>query len=127
MKKVLIIDDDMDIRMVINTILQGKYELKEAASKNEGMRVLEEFHPDLIVLDVMMENHDSGFEMARELKSDSKYKDIKILMTTNVDNELNIDYKKEAGNDEWLPVDDYIVKPVDPKEFIPKVESLIGP
>ncbi len=126
MKKVLIIDDDVDIREVLLTILEGKYELQEAGSREEGMKVLKEFRPDLVILDVMMERHDSGFEMSREIKNNDELKDTKILMTTSVDQEMKMDFKKIAGDADWLPVDDYICKPIDPKGFIPKVENLIG-
>jgi CheY-like chemotaxis protein len=126
MKKVLIIDDDIDIREVLTTVLEGKYDLQEAGSREEGLQKLKGFKPDLIILDVMMERHDSGFELAREIKSREDLKDIKILMTTSIDDEMKMDFKKEAGKSDWLPVDDYIVKPVDPKNFIPKVENLIG-
>lgn len=126
MKKVLIIDDDPDIREVLNTILEGKYELKEAASREEGQAALKEFLPDLAILDVMMERHDSGFELARAIKNDEQLKGIKILMSTNVDNEMNMDFKKTAGDPDWLPVDDYVVKPIDPKVILEKVEKLLG-
>ena len=78
MKKVLIIDDDPDIREVLITILEGKYELQEAENREKGMKSVKEFKPNLIILDVMMERHDSGFEMAREIKNDAGLKDIKI-------------------------------------------------
>lgn len=126
MKKVLIIDDDPDIREVVKTILSDKYEVREAASREEGTATLKDYHPDLVVLDVMMEKHDSGFELAREIKAQDDLKNIKILMTTNVDNEMKMDFKKTAGDPDWLPVDDYVVKPVDPKTFLPKVAKLLG-
>ena len=126
MKKVMIIDDDADIREVLSTILEGKYILQEAASAEEGLNALKEFKPDLAILDVMMERHDAGFELARTIKGEPELKDIKILMLTSVDQELNMNFKKEAGKSDWLPVDDYICKPVDPKGFLPKVEGLIG-
>ena len=126
MKKVLIIDDDPDIREVLSTILEGKYELRQAASREEGQTALKEFLPDLALLDVMMERHDSGFELSREIKNDEQLKGIKILMLTNVDNEMNMDFKKTAGDPDWLPVDDYVVKPIDPKVIIEKVEKLLG-
>ena len=126
MKKVLIIDDDPDIRDVLTTILEGKYELQETGSREEGMKAVKEFVPDLVILDVMLEKHDSGFEMSREIKGDEQFKDIKVLMLTNVDAEMKMDFKKVAGDPDWLPVDDYVVKPIDPKDFLPKVEKLIG-
>lgn len=126
MKKVLIIDDDPDIREVLVTILEGKYELQEAGNREEGEKALKEFVPDLVVLDVMMEKHDSGFEMSRNIKHDEQLKHAKILMLTNVDKEMKMDFKKVAGDPDWLPVDDYIVKPIELKEFLEKVEKLIG-
>lgn len=72
MKKVLIIDDDPDIREVLTSRLEGKYELREAGSRKEGTKALKEFVPDLVVLDVMMEDLDSGIEMSREISHDEQ-------------------------------------------------------
>lgn len=74
----------------------------------------------------MMEETTAGFNFARFIKEDEKYKDIKIVITTNIDKELNIDFKKEAGDETWLPVDDYILKPVDPKILIEKINNLLN-
>ena len=126
MKKVLIIDDDPGIRDVLKIVLGGRYELQEAVNRQEGKKVLKEFSPDLIVLDVMMEDLDSGFEMAREIGQDEEFKDTKILILTNADQEMGVDFQKFAGDEEWLPVDGYIYKPIKPKEFLAKVEKLIG-
>lgn len=126
MKKVLIIDDDPGIREALKMVLEGRYELQEARNRKEGKKVLKEFGPDLIVLDVMMEDLDSGFEMAREIGQDEELKDIKILILTSADKEMDMDFQKFAGDDEWLPVDGYINKPIKPKEFLTKVEKLIG-
>ncbi len=126
MKKVLIIDDDLDIREVLTSVLEGKYDVEEAVNREEGAKTLKEFVPDLVLLDVMMEEYDSGFEMAREIKHDELLKHVKILMLTGVDNVMNIDFKEVAGDPSWLPVDDYVVKPVKPKELLEKVEKLIG-
>ena len=79
MKKILIVDDDADMREVMSTILADKYELAEANSKSEGLNKLKEIKPDLIVLDVMMEDLSSGFEMAREVKLNDKLKGIKDI------------------------------------------------
>jgi CheY-like chemotaxis protein len=126
MKKVLIIDDDPDIRETLTSFLEEKYDVKGAASREEGTIALKEFVPDLIVLDVMMEEYDSGFEMAREIKHDEQLKHAKILILTSVDKKMNIDFKAEAGKPYWLPVDDYVVKPINQEEFLAKVEKLIG-
>ena len=125
MKKILLIDDDPDLREVMNTVLSSHYDLELAGSKEAGYKMLENSIPDLIVLDVMMESYDSGFEMCRELKNNDKYKDIRILILTSVDKRMNIDFKAEAGDPDWLPADDYISKPVEPQELLAKVENLL--
>jgi CheY-like chemotaxis protein len=128
MKKILIIDDDADLRDAMKTVLsaeRGSYELREAGSRTQALESLKSFTPDLVLLDVMMESNNAGFELAREIKNNPKLKAAKILMITNVDKEMKMDFKKEAGDKDWLPVDDYIVKPVEPKMLLAKVRNLV--
>jgi CheY-like chemotaxis protein len=126
MKKILIVEDDEDMRTILKTMLSGKYEVREACSAREGREKLERFKPDLIVLDVMMEEVDSGFQLARAVKQELGLENIKILMTTGIDNEMKINFKKSAGDETWLPVDDYIVKPLKNDEVLGKVSKLLG-
>jgi CheY-like chemotaxis protein len=125
MKKILIVDDDTELRLVMKTALAAHYELREAGSKKEALGVLKTFAPDLVMLDVMMETETAGFELAREIRGNPKFKRVKILMMTNIDTESNLDFKSEAGDPAWLPVDDYMVKPVGPKALLAKVQKLI--
>jgi CheY-like chemotaxis protein len=125
MKKILIVDDDAELRLVMKTALSAHYELREAGSKTEALKILKTFCPDLVMLDVMMETDTAGFELAREIRGDTKFKKVKILMMTNIDTQSNLDFKSEAGDPSWLPVDDYIVKPVGPKALLAKVKKLV--
>ena len=125
MKKILIVDDDADLRLVMKTALSAHYELREAGSKKEALDVLKTFSPGLVMLDVMMETDTAGFELAREIRAIAKFKKVKILMMTNIDTQSNLDFKSEAGDPAWLPVDDYMVKPVEPKALLAKVERLL--
>jgi DNA-binding response OmpR family regulator len=124
MKKILIVDDDPDIRDAIATVLKTAYQIEEAGSGTEALKQLSTFTPDLVILDVMMETNSTGFDLARQIKKIPAPP--KILMLTGVDKEMNIDYKAEAGNPDWLPVDDYLIKPVMPKSLTEKVSALIG-
>jgi CheY-like chemotaxis protein len=126
MKKILIVEDDEDMRTILKTMLSGKYEVNEAASAREGKEKLADFSPDLLILDVMMEELDSGFQLARSVRQEQGLENIKILMTTSIDNEMKINFKKSAGDESWLPVDDYIVKPLKKDEVLGKIEALIG-
>jgi CheY-like chemotaxis protein len=126
MKKILIVDDDKDLREVMRTVLEKQYTVQEAGNAKEGLAAAIKFSPDLILLDVMMETLSAGFDLARELKTSKKTKQAKILMITNVDKAMKIDYQSETGDTSWLPVDEYVVKPVDPKMLLAKVQKLLS-
>ena len=124
MKKIVIIDDDADLRLTMKTILSSKYEVREAGSAKEGMNLVRSYAPDVVLLDVMMESETAGFELARNIKQDKGNKKVKIMMITSIDRKEHLDFKSEAGDAAWLPVDDYVVKPIDPKTLLSKVENL---
>lgn len=127
MQKILVVEDDAILRDFVVKILKDKYEIREASSSEEASEILKNYKPDLILLDVMMEDTTSGFNFARSIKEEENFKDIKIIITTSIDKELNIDFKKEAGDQTWLPVDDYIVKPIDPQKLLEKISNLLSP
>ncbi len=124
--RVLIIDDDQDIREALQVILEsGSYEVSTAVDKAEGMEKIKTDKPDLIILDVMMDTWQDGFEMARELKKDSEFKDIRILILTAVQDKTGIEFKSTAGDPNWLPVDGFLDKPVDPQTLLDEVKKLL--
>lgn len=125
-KKILIIDDDQDISESMRIVLESKeFEVAQAWSGKEGIESARKNKPDLIILDVMMESNDSGFEVARTLKKDREFVSIPILMLTAIKDKLGLDFASNAGDKVWLPVDDYMEKPLRPEELIAKVRSLI--
>jgi len=122
-KKILIVDDDADLRDAIKLVLAGKYELNDVGTKPEAQAAFKTFKPDLAILDVMMETNSTGFDLAREIKAAAPA--TKVLMLTGVDQVMNIDFKSEAGDPDWLPCDDYLNKPVVPKTLVEKVTALL--
>jgi CheY-like chemotaxis protein len=131
-KKVMIIDDDMDVVEAMKIALESVgYEIESAGDTEDGFEKLLKFVPDLLILDVMMNTDTEGFNAAWELRSpdkNSKYKDFKdipILMISAVSSEkkMKFDPKKDA---DYLPVNHFIEKPVAPKALIEKVRELIG-
>ncbi|MFH1853910.1 MAG: response regulator [Candidatus Omnitrophota bacterium] len=124
--KVLIIDDDPDIVEAMKVVLESKkYQVATAKSGEEGLKKVKQEKPNLIILDVMMETNSKGFDVARAIKSDVDSKNIPILMLTAVKENTGLDFKKEAGDDVWLPVDAYLDKPLKPDELITKVKTLL--
>ncbi|MDP3732470.1 MAG: response regulator [Candidatus Omnitrophota bacterium] len=127
MEKILIIDDDPDIVEGMKVVLESKnYRVDSAQSGREGLEKIKLNKPDLIILDVMMEAIDKGFDVARDIKKDPDYKNIPILMLTAIKDRIGLDFKNEAGDEDWLPVDDYVDKPLKPEELISKVKRLLG-
>jgi CheY-like chemotaxis protein len=125
--KILIIDDDPDITEAMTVVLENRgYEVRNARDSVEGMEKLQQARPDLIILDVMMRTSQEGFELSRELKSNAEYKDIPILMLTAVKDKTGLDFKSAAGDQSWLPVEEFLDKPVKPKVLLEKVEDLLG-
>jgi CheY-like chemotaxis protein len=124
--KVLIIDDDPDITEAMRVVLENRgYTVNNAEDSQIGMEKVRADRPDLIVLDVMMGSSQEGFVMARTLKSQDDTKEIPILMLTAVKDKTGIDFKSEAGDDAWLPVEEFLDKPVRPDVLLKKVEELL--
>ncbi len=125
-KKILIIDDDADITESLKVVLESNnYSVVTAESGEEGMKKVGIEKPDMIILDVMMETVDKGFEISRELKKNPEYKNIPILMLTAIKEKTKLDFKKEAGDADWLPVDDFCDTPLDPDELLEKTKKLL--
>lgn len=125
--RILIIDDDPDITEAMTVVLENKgYEVRSAADGSEGMDRIKESRPDLIILDVMMRTRQEGFEFARELKGAGEYKDIPILMLTAVKDKTGLDFKASAGDQAWLPVEEFLDKPVKPNVLLEKVQTLLA-
>ena len=125
--KVLIIDDDPDIVQAMKVVLESKlYQVSVAQSGDEGLKKVKLEKPDIVILDVMMETNDRGFEVARILKKDPELKSIPILMLTAIKEKTGLSFKEEAGDPDWLPVNAYCDKPLNPDQLIDKVEALLG-
>jgi CheY-like chemotaxis protein len=126
MPKILIIDDNPDIIETLELFLKDVgYEVISASNGDKGLNLAIQEKPNLIILDAMMETADSGFQVARQLKGNPDYKNIPIIMLTAIKEQTGFDFKKEARNETWLPVDDYCDKPVILDELNVKIETLL--
>jgi len=117
--KILIVDDAVDTVELLRKRFQAEgYETAEAYNGEEGLQKVQEFNPDLMVLDIMMPKID-GYEVCQRLKADEHTKYIPILMLT-AKGELE---DKIKGLD--IGADDYLPKPFDYKELSARVRSLL--
>ena len=126
MAKILIVDDDPDIAESMRIILECcKHKVKVAKSGEEGLKETGAAKYDLVILDVMMETMSTGFEVARSIRKSPKNKDVPILLLTAIKESTGLDFKDEAGDKDWLPVNAFLEKPLKPNVLLAKVESLL--
>tara|TARA_Y100000031_G_C8103779_1_gene330000 strand:- start:342 stop:728 length:387 start_codon:yes stop_codon:yes gene_type:complete len=126
MAKILIIDDDVDIAVSTRIILESKnHTVIHSLSGEDGIAKTREEKPDLIILDVMMPDGMDGFDVARKLKQEDSAKNIPILMLTSIKDQLGLDFKNTAGDQDWLPVDAYCEKPLKHQELIETIDKLL--
>ncbi len=124
--KILIVDDDPDIREAISAVLEAhSHQVVIARDGKEGLAKLKEERPDLMILDLLMPGMD-GFAVLKELQDPrrSKYGNIPILILTSVKEDASHRrYELETGLE--LNVDDYVEKPIDPHALLWRVEKLL--
>ena len=125
MAKILVVDDDPDLVESVTMILESKnHEVIQAYGGIEGLEKAKAEKPDAIVLDVMMPDKD-GYAVCKELKGDTEYCDIPILLLTAVVSQISSStYTSRRGME--TEADDYIDKPVEPGELAKLVERLLA-
>jgi len=128
-KKVLVVDDDPDVRSFVMTVLdENQYMPLVAQDGVEAFEMIEKDPPDLVILDVLMPRG-SGIRLYHKLKTTEKYKRIPIIMFTGI--ALSSFLKSQKVLDEFkgeeVPEPDiYLEKPVDPEELAEAVKKKIG-
>jgi len=118
-KKILIVDDEADMRTLLAVRLEiSNFEVIEAKDGEEGLEKAKKEKPDLIVLDLMMPKI-SGFEVCRMLKFDDNFKAIPIIVLSALGEQHEKDKAVQCG------ADAYFIKPFDLSLLITKIESLL--
>ena len=119
-KKILVIDDEPELRMMIRTRLEANgYEVSEAEDGAIGLQKARNTKPDLIILDIMMPKMD-GYKVARLLKFDERYRNIPIIMLTVRSQKSDQETGKAVGGDA------YLTKPYKPEEMLETVARLLS-
>ena len=125
-KKILVVDDDPDIRDVLTVILESRgYEIVTACDGIECLAALRAEKPDLMVIDLLMPKMD-GFAVLKELQDGrwSKFRQTPILILSSVREEASRRrYELETALE--FNVDDYVEKPINPDVLLERVERLI--
>ncbi len=125
MKKVLLVDDDVDFCEAAKLLLDSKgYEVVLAHDGKEGLEKVRAENPELVILDVMMPEM-NGYDVCVVLKADPEFKDTPVILLTAVDQALfKTTYTRAMGL--MTEADDYIAKPVEPQDLVRRVESWLN-
>ncbi len=120
MKRVLIVEDQADIRKLIRMTLEFEpYEIHEAADGAFGLRMASALKPDLMLLDVMMPGELDGLQVCHRIKTDPALRHIKVVLLTARGQVRDREAGGSAGADE------YLVKPFSPLQLIETIERLL--
>jgi len=121
-KKIMIIDDDIDLVEAMRITLETEnYDVIDAQDGQKGLEILKKEKPDLLILDVMMGTLDEGFHIAYQIRNDEDMKDIPILMVTAVGAQTGFEFDMQRDED-FLPVNEFIEKPVNPQLLLDTVK-----
>ncbi len=123
--KVLIIDDDQDLNVAIETLLGLKdFEVLSATNADDGVRLAREQHPDVILLDILLSPR-SGIEVYRELRADPSLRHTKILIVTALKAKIHEDRFAPELEACWA-AEDFLDKPVEPEALVERIRQLVG-
>ena len=128
MSYILIVEDDEDFAMTTAKVMESEgHETQIELDTERAMASMEKRRPDLVILDVMFpEDSAAGFELARAMRHyKEKLKDIPVLMLTAVNTKFPLGFGSGDIDDKWLPVSDFLEKPVDFDVLKSKVGSLL--
>jgi CheY-like chemotaxis protein len=125
-KKVLLVDDDEDFLLIHSSLLSNHdYEVITAESEKECREILETNTPDLIILDVMMEYLDSGFDLSKEIKS--RFPSVPIILLTSIVEETGLPIPaSEEVRKKLLNADAFINKPVNQENLLTTIKELLS-
>ncbi len=128
-KKVLIVDDELDVRTFVSTLLETSgFKPLSAVDGKEGMVMARKSKPAVVILDVMMPN-ESGIGMYRELKNDPELKDTPVIMLSALSRKTFFHSQKvlDEYKGEKIPEPAaYIEKPPEPDELLEAIEACLS-
>lgn len=123
MAKILVVDDDPDFVNLTRRILHSKgYEMVSAANGQQALQVMRKEKPDLVLLDIMMSYILDGLDVSREMAEDTELRDIPIIMVTSL---TGARAQMTLPSDEYIPVDEWIHKPIDPEGLLARIEEAL--
>jgi CheY-like chemotaxis protein len=130
MARVLLIDDDRDILWSLRMVLEAAgHEVHELTGTSQLVAAVKRANPDVIVLDVIFpEDPQAGFKAARTLRQTPELRAIPVIMLSAVNQRsgLGFDFSEDDISDDFLPVEAFVEKPIEPKALLALLDRVVG-
>jgi len=120
---VLVVDDDPDFVEITRTVLQAHgFQVSTAAGGRQAVEAMRRHPPDIVILDIMMDGATDGYQVSQMMHDEPQLARVPVLMVTSI---MDSPLAAQFPTNEYLPVDDYLRKPVDPGQLVERVRRLI--
>jgi CheY-like chemotaxis protein len=124
MAKVLVVDDDPDFVKVTSKVLSSAgHEVVSAGNGAKALQSMRQDPPDVVLLDIMMSYILDGLDVSREMAEDPSLKEIPVIMVTSL---TGVKGSGMFPTDEYVPVDEWLSKPVDPEVLLTRVSEALA-
>lgn len=129
MAKIMLIDDDVELTdMLAGVLKKAGHQVDSLNTIQDAINLLLASVPDLIILDVMFpEDPSAGMSLAIDIRRQARLKKVPILMLTSVNQHVPLSFSERDIDPEWLPVQQFLEKPVDPTRLLQVVKKCLGP
>lgn len=124
MSTILVVDDDPEFVEITRLILEAHdYEVRSASNGEQALQAMRQRRPSLVLLDVMMSSILDGLNVSHEMREDPELRSIPVIMVTSI---ITSPHASLFPTDEFIPIDAWISKPMDPDDLLNKIKRLIG-
>jgi CheY-like chemotaxis protein len=124
MAKVLVVDDDPDFVKVTTKVLEkAGHEVVSATNGAKALKSMRQDPPDVVLLDIMMSYILDGLDVSREMAEDPSLKDVPVIMVTSL---TGVKGSGMFPTDEYIPVDEWLSKPVEPDTLLARVNKALS-
>jgi CheY-like chemotaxis protein len=124
MAKVLVVDDDPDFVRVTSKVLEkAGHTVTSASNGAKALKAMRQDPPDVVLLDIMMSYILDGLDVSREMAEDPLLKDVPVIMVTSL---TGVKGSGAFPSDEYIPVDEWLSKPVDPETLLARVNEALS-
>jgi DNA-binding response OmpR family regulator len=127
MAEIKLVDDDVELTEIIRTVLVAEgFQVDVYNQLNGAIDFIVDGIPDLLIFDVMFpENPSGGFDLSREVRTHDNLAKIPIILLTGINQELPMEFSSKDIDDEWMPVQSFMEKPIDPAKLLSKIRSIL--